>query len=53
MWVEGTREVVARKNDLLCDIQVSGLIGNAPGASIAVQRRGVGALCNKIFAAIK
>lgn len=53
VWVEGTHEVVARKNDLLCDIQVSGLIGNVPGASIADQRRGAGALCNKIFAALK
>jgi hypothetical protein len=51
VWVEGLHEVVARKNDLLCDIQVSGLDRNAPGASHADQRRAVGALCNKIFAA--
>jgi hypothetical protein len=53
MWVDGTHEVVARKNDLLCDIQVSGLDRNAPGTSIADQRRGAGALCNKIFAAVQ
>lgn len=53
MWVDGTHEVVARKNDLLCDIQVSGLDRHAPGTSIADQRRGAGALCNKIFAAVQ
>ena len=51
VWVEGLHEVVAEKNDLLCDIQVSGLDRNVPGASVADQRRAVGALCNKIFAA--
>jgi hypothetical protein len=52
VWVEGLHEVVAEKNDLLCDIQVSGLLRNAPGASLADQRRAVGALCNRIFAAV-
>lgn len=52
IWVDGLHEVVARKNDLLCDIQVSGLDRNRAGTSIADQRRGAGALCNKIFAAI-
>jgi hypothetical protein len=52
VWVEGLHEVVARKNDLLCDIQVSGLDRNRPRASIADQRRGVGALCNKIFSTV-
>jgi hypothetical protein len=51
VWVEGLHEVVAEKNNLLCDIQVSGLARSAPGASLADQRRAVGALCNKIFAA--
>jgi hypothetical protein len=53
VWVEGLHEVVAQKNDLLCDIQVSGLGRNAPGASLADQRRAVDALCNKIFAAAR
>ena len=53
VWVEGLHEVVAEKNDLLCDIQVSGLGRNAPGASPADQRRAVGALCNKIFTAAR
>ncbi len=53
VWVEKLHEVVARKNDLLCDIQVSGLDRNAPGTAIADQRRGAGALCNKIFAAVQ
>ena len=53
VWVEQLHEVVARKNDLLCDISASGLNRNAPGTAIADQRRGVGALCNKIFAALK
>ena len=51
VWVEGLHEMVAQKNDLLCDIQVSGLVGQHPGRPDADQRRRVGALCNKIFAA--
>lgn len=53
VWVDGLHEVVAEKNDLLCDIQVSGVDRNAPGASLADQRRAVGALCNKIFTAAR
>ncbi len=53
VWVEELHEVVARKNDLLCDIQVMGLDRNAPGTSIADQRHGVDALCNKIFAKVR
>ncbi len=53
VWVEQLHEVVAEKNDLLCDIQVGGLDRNATGASLADQRRAVGALCNKIFAAVR
>jgi hypothetical protein len=49
VWVEQLHEVVARRNDLLCDIQISGLDRNRAGASLADQRRGAGALCNKIF----
>ena len=53
IWVDGTHEVVARKDDLLCDIQVSGLDGRRAGTSVADQRRGAGALCNRIFAATR
>ena len=52
IWVDGLHEVLARKNDLLCDIQVSGLDRNRAGSSLADQRRAVGALCNRIFAAV-
>jgi hypothetical protein len=50
VWVESLREVIARKEALLCDIQV-----NAGGSDIASNPAQVpqivGALCNKVFAA--
>lgn len=50
VWVESLREVIARKETLLCDIQV-----NAGGSDIASNPANtpqvVGALCNKVFAA--
>jgi hypothetical protein len=50
VWVESLREVVARKEALLCDIQV-----NAGGSDIVSEPANipqiVGALCNKVFAA--
>lgn len=50
-WVNDLREVIAEKNDLLCDIQVTGLAGG-PTSSTAVEQQTIGALCNKIFAAV-
>lgn len=48
VWQETLHEVIARKNALLCDIQVQGggedLVLNGSALSMAV-----GALCNKIF----
>jgi hypothetical protein len=50
VWVESLREVIARKEALLCDIQV-----NAGSSDIASNPANtpkvVGALCNKVFAA--
>ncbi len=51
-WVDPLHEVVAEKNDLLCDIQVMGAGGDFSG-SAADQQRKIGALCNKIFAAVQ
>jgi hypothetical protein len=45
-WVSELSEVVARKADLLCDIQVT-----AGSGSKAVLQTKVGVLCNKIFTA--
>ena len=51
-WVNDLREVIAEKNDLLCDIQVSGLAGELT-SSTAVEQQKIGALCNKIFTAVQ
>ena len=48
VWVAELKEVIATKNDLLCDIGV----GGAPGASVAadVVEKRLGDLCNTVFA---
>jgi predicted small secreted protein len=50
VWQETLNEIVAQKNDLLCDIQLRG-----SGEDIAVDAKilpnELGALCNRIFAA--
>lgn len=51
-WVDPLHEVVAEKNNLLCDIQVMGA-GRDFSGSAADQQRKIGALCNKIFAAVQ
>jgi hypothetical protein len=48
-WVDELHEVVAEKNDLLCDIQVTGLAAALRSAPAAAQGKAIGALCNKIF----
>lgn len=52
-WADALTEVIAEKNDLLCDVQVSGLApslrkGPAPGPEKAI-----GALCNTIFGRVQ
>jgi len=49
-WVSDLSEVIAEKNDLLCDIQVTASVGDLAG-STAVERQKIGEVCNKIFAA--
>ena len=48
VWSAELKEVIATKNDLLCDIGV----GGPPGGSVAseVVKKRLGELCNKIFA---
>ena len=49
VWAAELKEVIATKNDLLCDIAV----GGPPGGSVSseVVRQRLGDLCNKVFAA--
>jgi hypothetical protein len=51
VWVDPLSEVIAEKNDLLCDIQVTGLAGVLQHKPAADRQKAIGALCNKIFAA--
>ncbi len=51
-WVDPLHEVIAEKNNLLCDIQVVGTGGDFSG-SVADQQQKIGALCNKIFTAVQ
>jgi hypothetical protein len=50
VWQDTLHEIVAQKNDLLCDIQVRG-----SGDDIAIAAEALpaalGAMCNRIFAA--
>ena len=50
VWQETLHEVIAQKNDLLCDIQVRGG-GSDLAVDAAVLPKAVGALCTRIFAA--
>ncbi|HEY3933128.1 MAG TPA: hypothetical protein VGL65_00775 [Gemmatimonadales bacterium] len=52
VWVPSLNEVVSEKNDLLCDIMAQGVARDLAGPVAVVQQK-VGALCNKIFAAVK
>jgi hypothetical protein len=49
-WQPDLHEVIAQKNNLLCDIQVSGSGRDFTDQPEALQKK-LGALCNKIFAA--
>lgn len=50
VWVDDLHEVVAQKNNLLCDIQALGISKDRVNSTSAEQQK-LGALCNKIFAA--
>jgi hypothetical protein len=53
VWVNELTEVVSEQNDLLCDIQVSGLAAVLDHQPAAARQKAIGALCNKIFAAVR
>ncbi len=53
VWVNDLTEVVAEKDDLLCDIQVTGLAAGLSHQPAAARQKAIGALCNKIFAAVR
>jgi hypothetical protein len=50
VWQDTLHEVIAQKNDLLCDIQVRGGSDDLAVAAEALPEK-LGALCNRIFAA--
>jgi hypothetical protein len=50
VWQDTLREVIAEKNNLLCDIAISGPPGASKLATADLQKR-LGGLCNKILAA--
>ena len=52
-WVDDLHEVVAEKNDLLCDVQVMGFSTPPRGGSTAAQQKAIGGLCNTIFGRVK
>ena len=50
VWQDTLHEVIAQKNDLLCDIQVRGGSDDIAVAADALPEK-LGTLCNRIFAA--
>ena len=50
VWQGTLHEVIARKDDLLCDIQLRGTGDDIAVAAEALPRA-LGALCNRVFAA--
>lgn len=50
VWVGALREVIAERDDLLCDIQASGLLHDTSDAA-GPERDRLGALCRRIFVA--
>jgi hypothetical protein len=50
-WVGDLNEVIAEQNDVLCDIQVTGLAAVYERRPTEAKQQAIGALCNKIFAA--
>lgn len=51
MWQSNLHEVIAEKNNLLCDIKAMDFGGVLKDPSPAAMQKKIGALCNKIFAA--
>jgi hypothetical protein len=49
VWQDTLHEIIARKNDLLCDIQLRGVSDDIAVAADALPSA-LGALCNRIFA---
>jgi hypothetical protein len=52
VWQDSLHEIIAQKNDVLCDIQVRGDYDDIAVAADALPGK-LGALCNRIFAAPK
>ena len=50
VWQDSLHEVIAQKNDLLCDIQIRGGNDDIAVAADALPEK-LGALCNRIFSA--
>jgi hypothetical protein len=50
VWQDTLHEVIAQKNDLLCDIQIRGGTDDIAVAADALPGK-LGALCDRIFAA--
>lgn len=51
-WQPDLHEVIAQRDDVLCDIQASGASGDFKGDAAELQQR-LGALCEKIFAHLR
>jgi hypothetical protein len=51
MWQDSLHEIIAQKNDVLCDIQLRGDNDDIAVAADALPEK-LGALCNRIFAAL-
>jgi hypothetical protein len=51
VWVNDLNEVVSQKDNLLCDVLAEGFAKDLVG-SVALEQQRVGALCNKVFAAV-
>jgi hypothetical protein len=51
VWVNDLTEVVAEKNDLLCDVQVTGLAAVLSDQPPAARQKAIGTLCDRIFEA--
>jgi hypothetical protein len=51
--VNDLTEVVAEKNDLLCDVQVTGLAAVLGDQPAPARQKAIGSLCNRIFEAAR
>ncbi len=51
-WIGDLTEVIAERNDVLCDVQVAGLAAVFDRRPPEAKQQAIGALCNKIFAAM-